>query len=100
MRGVRCASDRYAAEDDSPVRGAGPQSGPRRAERDKKILRISQGLGRMSWAGPWLIVAALGATLMAQGRQTFPGNANLPFSAAVKADGLIYVAGTMNGARY
>jgi 2-iminobutanoate/2-iminopropanoate deaminase len=33
---------------------------------------------------------------MAQGRQTFPGpNANLPFSAAVKADGLIYVAGTI-----
>ena len=33
---------------------------------------------------------------MAQGRQVFPSpNANLPFSAAVKADGLIYVAGTI-----
>jgi reactive intermediate/imine deaminase len=41
-------------------------------------------------------LAALGATVMAQGRQTFPGpNATLPFSAAVKADGLIYVAGTI-----
>src|SRR5262245_58303578 len=42
-----------------------------------------------------IALAALGATLMAQGRQIFPGNANLPFSAAVKADGLVYVAGTI-----
>src|SRR5215218_7893219 len=33
---------------------------------------------------------------MAQSRQTFPSpNATMPFSAAVKADGLIYVAGTI-----
>ena len=39
---------------------------------------------------------ATSVTLMAQGRQTFPGpNATLPFSAAVKADGLVYVAGTI-----
>jgi reactive intermediate/imine deaminase len=34
---------------------------------------------------------------MAQNRQTFPGpNANLPFSSAVRADGLVYVAGTLS----
>ncbi len=43
------------------------------------------------------IVGALsGMNLMAQGRQALPGpNPNLPFSAAVKADGLIYVAGVI-----
>lgn len=44
----------------------------------------------------FLGLAALTTAAMAQGRQTFPSpNANLPFSAAVKADGLIYVAGTI-----
>jgi reactive intermediate/imine deaminase len=38
---------------------------------------------------------ATSVTLMAQGRQTFPGPPNFPFSSAVKADGLIYVAGTI-----
>ena len=42
-------------------------------------------------------LTALAATAAAQTRQTFPGPmANLPFSAAVKADGLIYVAGTLS----
>ncbi len=40
-------------------------------------------------------LAALSTTVVAQGRQTFPSPANLPFSAAVKADGLIHVAGTI-----
>jgi reactive intermediate/imine deaminase len=38
---------------------------------------------------------ATSVTLMAQGRQIYPGPANFPFSAAVKADGLIYIAGTI-----
>ena len=40
-------------------------------------------------------VMATSVTLMAQGRQAFPGPPNFPFSSAVKADGLIYVAGTI-----
>ena len=43
-----------------------------------------------------IAIMATSVTLTAQGRQTFPGpNATLPFSAAVKADGLVYVAGTI-----
>ena len=43
-----------------------------------------------------IAVMATSVTLMAQGRQTFPGPMpTLPFSAAVKADGLVYVAGTI-----
>lgn len=42
-------------------------------------------------------VVLLGGLAAAQTRQTFPGPMpNLPFSAAVKADGLIYVAGTLS----
>ena len=42
-------------------------------------------------------LVTLGTTGAAQSRQTFPGPMpNLPFSAAVKADGLIYVAGTLS----
>jgi 2-iminobutanoate/2-iminopropanoate deaminase len=42
-------------------------------------------------------VLALGSLVTAQSRQTIPGPMpNLPFSAAVKADGLIYVAGTLS----
>jgi enamine deaminase RidA (YjgF/YER057c/UK114 family) len=38
----------------------------------------------------------LGTLVAAQSRQAYPGPMpNLPFSAAVKADGLIYVAGTL-----
>jgi 2-iminobutanoate/2-iminopropanoate deaminase len=38
-----------------------------------------------------------GGTLVAQTRQTIPGSmTNLPFSAAVKADGLVYVAGSLS----
>ena len=40
------------------------------------------------------VVACLGVTVQGQ-RQVFPGTADLPFSAATKADGLIYVAGTI-----
>ena len=41
-------------------------------------------------------VMVLGTLVTAQSRQTIPGPmSNLPFSAAVKADGLIYVAGTL-----
>ena len=44
-----------------------------------------------------LALTALATTVFAQGRQTVPGPMpNLPFSAAVKADGLIYVAGTLS----
>ncbi|MEO8678591.1 MAG: RidA family protein [Vicinamibacterales bacterium] len=39
-------------------------------------------------------VAFLGVTVQGQ-RQVFPGAATAPFSAATKADGLIYVAGTL-----
>ena len=39
-------------------------------------------------------VACLGVTVQGQ-RQVFPGAGQLPFSAATKADGLIYVAGTL-----
>jgi 2-iminobutanoate/2-iminopropanoate deaminase len=39
---------------------------------------------------------AIGTTMAAQMRQTIPGPTNFPFSAAVKADGLIYVAGTLS----
>jgi enamine deaminase RidA (YjgF/YER057c/UK114 family) len=39
-------------------------------------------------------VALLGVTVQGQ-RQLFPGAATAPFSAAAKADGLIYVAGTL-----
>ncbi len=39
-------------------------------------------------------VAVLGVTVQGQ-RQVFPGSAQLPFSAATKADGLVYVAGTI-----
>ena len=41
-----------------------------------------------------MTVALLGVTVQGQ-RQIFPGAGNLPFSAATKADGLIYVAGTL-----
>ena len=40
-------------------------------------------------------VACLGVTVQGQ-RQVFPGNGQLPFSAATKADGLIYVSGTLS----
>ena len=39
-------------------------------------------------------VVSLGVTLQGQ-RQLFPAAGNLPFSAAAKGDGLIYVAGTI-----
>ena len=40
-------------------------------------------------------VACLGVTVQGQ-RQVFPGNGQLPFSAATKADGLIYVSGNLS----
>ena len=40
-------------------------------------------------------VACLGVTVQGQ-RQVFPGSGQLPFSAATKADGLIYVSGTLS----
>jgi 2-iminobutanoate/2-iminopropanoate deaminase len=47
----------------------------------------------------WSLLAGVltfGSLVAAQSRQTFPGPMpNLPFSAAVKADGLIYVSGTL-----
>ena len=42
-----------------------------------------------------LSVACLGVTVQGQ-RQVFPGSGQLPFSAATKADGLIYVSGTLS----
>ena len=39
--------------------------------------------------------ACLGVTVQGQ-RQVFPGNGQLPFSAATKADGLIYVSGALS----
>ena len=45
----------------------------------------------------FLGLVAFTGTVIAQGRQIVPGPMpNLPFSAAVKADGLIYVAGTLS----
>ena len=41
-----------------------------------------------------LTVACLGVTVQGQ-RQVFPGTGQLPFSAATKADNLIYVSGTL-----
>jgi 2-iminobutanoate/2-iminopropanoate deaminase len=44
-----------------------------------------------------LIIGLAGVTVSGQDRQIFPGPmANLPFSAAVRADGLIYLAGTLS----
>ncbi len=45
-----------------------------------------------------LLVGLLGliVSLEGQGRQVVPGSMNLPFSNAVKADGLIYVAGMLS----
>ena len=40
-------------------------------------------------------VTCLGVTVQGQTRQVFPGAGALPFSAATKADGLIYIAGTL-----
>ena len=40
-------------------------------------------------------VACLGVTVQGQ-RQVFPGSGQLPFSAATKADGLIYVSGALS----
>ena len=40
-------------------------------------------------------VACLGVTVQGQ-RQVFPGGANLPFSAATRADGLVYIAGSLS----
>lgn len=43
-----------------------------------------------------IALAVHGVTMQAQGRQiTVPGGGTLPFSLGVKADGLIYVAGTL-----
>ncbi len=42
-----------------------------------------------------LVLWASTATVLAQPRQIFGPNPNLPFSAAVKADGLIYVSGSI-----
>ena len=39
---------------------------------------------------------AIGSPVLGQSKQVFGPNPNLPFSAAVKADGLIYVSGTIN----
>jgi len=39
-------------------------------------------------------VVSLGVTVQGQ-RQLFPGTGDLPFSAAAKGDGMIYVAGTI-----
>lgn len=41
-----------------------------------------------------ITVTCLGVTVQGQ-RQVFPGSGQLPFSAATRADGLIYVAGTL-----
>ena len=44
-----------------------------------------------------LVLTALDATVVTQGRQIIPGPMpNLPFSAAVRADGLVYVAGALS----
>lgn len=42
-----------------------------------------------------LSVACLGVTVQSQ-RQVFPGSGQFPFSAATKADGLVYVAGSLS----
>lgn len=42
-----------------------------------------------------LVMVATAATAGAQSKQVFGANPNLPFSAAVKADGLIYVSGSI-----
>lgn len=46
---------------------------------------------------PVVIAAVLGVgvTVQGQGRQVFPGGGTMPFAAATKADGLIYVSGTI-----
>ena len=41
-----------------------------------------------------MTVACLGVSVQGQ-RQVFPGPAQFPFSSATKADGLVYVAGTI-----
>ena len=49
---------------------------------------------RHTFAALLVTIVAVGATVQGQ-RQVFPGAAQLPFSAATRADGLIYVAGTL-----
>ena len=52
---------------------------------------------RVACCALFLGLAAATGTVIAQGRQIIPGPMpNLPFSAAVRADGLIYVAGTLS----
>ena len=52
---------------------------------------------RVACCALFLGLAASTGTVIAQGRQIIPGPMpNLPFSAAVRADGLIYVAGTLS----
>ncbi len=50
---------------------------------------------RRVFYGLLFVIAGLSASTGGQGRQVFPASGSLPFSAAVKADGLIYVAGTL-----
>jgi enamine deaminase RidA (YjgF/YER057c/UK114 family) len=47
------------------------------------------------FTGAVVAVTCLGVIVQGQSRQVFPGNGQLPFSAATKADGLVYVAGTL-----
>jgi reactive intermediate/imine deaminase len=44
----------------------------------------------------FVITVAVASPVFGQAKQVFGPNPNLPFSAAVKADGLIYVSGTIN----
>jgi enamine deaminase RidA (YjgF/YER057c/UK114 family) len=51
---------------------------------------------RLTLAALMAALAVNGVTMQAQGRQiTVPGGGTLPFSLGVKADGLIYIAGTL-----
>jgi len=44
----------------------------------------------------FVITVVIASPVLGQSKQVFGPNPNLPFSAAVKADGLIYVSGTIN----
>ncbi|MGH9254449.1 MAG: DUF6152 family protein, partial [Vicinamibacterales bacterium] len=60
--------DRYTAPNPNFVLVVNPYSGPRRAERAKKILPTSQGQSSPGYlrAGPWLVTAA-GLIVLAAG---------------------------------
>src|SRR3954451_3736129 len=63
---------------------------------DPRRMAASEGATMRTFAAIALTIGAITMTFAQSSRQVFPGaNPAMPFSAAVKADGLIYVSGTL-----